>query len=309
MLKNSRSAGILLILIIFMAIGSLQAQFIIKQVEYTIPISYSLVPEDAQIESEEDETLFFMTIPTEKLKQAAMEEGMEVKAKESTIYVDGNKFAVEDNSEMGKMTVISNADDGVMYMVMWAQNKVMVVTPDDMKKIEEQTKAMVEESIKSMSPEMQAQVRAAMEQEKQQKAGAEFSANATGKKMKINGYNCELYLIEQEEGNVTGVWAAADDLKITAEVEKISEKFSKLFNVGEDEDPDEWSLIKGKLPVEVREMSLDMSMGEPSFDITAIQKIERANPPAEKFHVPGENEGFKHGSYFDMMKEMMQGMQ
>ena len=47
------------------------AQFIIKQVEYTIPISYSLVPEDAEFESEEEETLFFMTMPTDKLKQAA----------------------------------------------------------------------------------------------------------------------------------------------------------------------------------------------------------------------------------------------
>jgi hypothetical protein len=295
------------ILFIVLITGCLQAQFIIKQVEYTVPISYSLVPEDAELESEEEEALFFMTIPTDKLKQAAIEEGREVNTNESSIYVDGYNFAVEDNSEMGKMTVISNAKDGVMYMVRWAQKRVVVITAEDFKKIEEQTNVAVEESIKLMSPEMQAQVRAAMKQEKQQKSGAKLAANQTGKKMSINGFNCELYTIKKEVGNITGIWAAPDDMKITAAAENISEKFSKIFNMGEDEETDEWSLVRGKIPVEVREMSQDMSMGEPSFSITSIQKIERKTPPSDKFYVPGEKEGFTHGSFSDMMKQMMQG--
>ena len=306
MLNYSRSMNILFILIFCLMAGSLQAQFIIKQVEYIVPISYSLVPEDTELESEEEEALFFMTIPTEKLKQAALEEGREVNTNESTIYVDGENFAAEDNSEMGKMTVISNAKDGVMYMVMWAQKRVVVMTPEDLKKMEEQANAAVEESIKLMSPEMQAQVRAGMEQEKQQKPGAILVANPTGKKMTINGFNCELFTIKNEEGNITGVWAAVDDMKITGAAEKISEKFSKIFNMGEDEETDEWSLVSGKIPVEVRKMEIDMSMGEPTFNITSILKIERKTPPADKFYVPGEKEGFTHGSFSDMMKQMMQ---
>jgi hypothetical protein len=304
---NLKSIIINSILFIVLITGCLQAQFIIKQVEYTVPISYSLVPEDAELDSEEEEALFFMTIPTEKLKQAAIEEGREVNTNESTIYVDGENFAVEDNSEMGKMTVISNAKDGVMYMVLWAQKQVMVMTAEDLKKMKEQANAAVEESMKLMSPEMQAQVRAAMEQEKQQKSGTKLAANPTGKKMTINGFNCELYTIKKEEGAITGVWAAPDDMKITAAAENISEKLSKIFNMGEDEETDEWSLVSGNIPVEVREMSFDMSMGEPSFSITSIQKIERKTPPADKFYVPGESEGFTHGSYSDMMKQMMQG--
>ena len=131
MLNYSRSMNILFILIICLMAGSLQAQFIIKQVEYIVPISYSLVPEDTELESEEEEALFFMTIPTEKLKQAALEEGREVNTNESTIYVDGENFAAEDNSEMGKMTVISNAKDGVIYMERWAQKTVIFKTPED----------------------------------------------------------------------------------------------------------------------------------------------------------------------------------
>jgi hypothetical protein len=307
MLNYSRSKKILFIVLICLMTGSLQAQFIIKQVEYTVPISYSLVPEDTEMESEEEETMFFMNIPTEKLKQAAIEEGLDVEANESTIYVDGGNFAVESNSEMGRMTVISNAKDGAMYMVMWPQKKVMVMTAEDIKRMEEQATAAVEESLKSMSPEMQAQIRAAMKQEKQQKPVSNLIVNPTGRKMSINGFNCELYTIKKEEGNITGVWAATDDMKITGTAEKISERFSKMFNMGEGEETDEWSLVRGKIPVEVREMSLDMSMGEPAFSITSIQKIERKTPPAEKFHVPGDKEGFTHGSYSDMMKQMMQG--
>ncbi len=306
MLNYSRSMNILLILIICLMAASLQAQFIIKQVEYTVPISYSLVPEDAEFESEEEEALFFMTIPTEKLRQAAIEEGLEVNTDESTIYVDGDNFAVEDNSEMGKMTAIFNAKDGVMYMVLWAQKRVMVMTAEDVKKMEEQANKAVEESIKLMSPEMQAQIRTAMEQEKQQKPGAKLEANPVGKKMSINGFDCELYTIKKEEGNITGVWATRDDMKITGAAEKISEKISKIFNMGEDEETDEWSLVSGKIPVEVRKMEIDMSM-EPTFNITSILKIERKTPPADKFYVPGEKEGFTHGSYSNMMKQMMQG--
>jgi hypothetical protein len=181
------------------------------------------------------------------------------------------------------------------------------MTPEDLKKMEEQANATVEESIKSLSPEMQAQVRAAMEQEKQQTPGAKLVANPTGKKMTINGFNCELFTVKNEEGQITGVWAAADEMKITAAAENISEKFSKIFNLGEDEETDEWSLVKGKIPVEVREMSQDMEMGEPSFSITSIQKIERKTPPSDKFYVPGEKDGFTHGSFSEMMEQMMQG--
>jgi hypothetical protein len=260
MLNYSKSLNILQILIFCLIGSSLQAQFIVKQVEYTIPVSYSLVPEDVEIQSEEEEALFFMTIPTEKLKQAALEEGLEVNTNESTIYVDGENFAAEDNSEMGKMTVISNAKDGVMYMVMWAQKRVVAMTPDDLKKAEEQANAAVEESIKSMTPEMQAQVRAAMEQEKQQKPRAKLVANPTGKKMTINGFNCELFTIKNEEGQITGIWAAVDDMKITGEVERISGKISKMFNMGEDEQTDEWLLVKGKIPVEVRIMDIRLKV-------------------------------------------------
>ena len=293
--------------IIFSA-ACLQAQFIIQQVEYEIPVSYSLIPEDVEIESEKEEALFFMTIPVEKLKQAAVEEGQEVNLEESFIYVDGDNFASEHNSKMGKMSIISNSEEGIMYMVRWAQKTVVSMTPEDLKQMEEQTNKAMEESLKMMSPEMQAQVREAMKQEQQNKSAANAVAIKTGKKMTVNGFNCELYLIENEDDGTTGIWAAADNMKITGDVEKISEKVSKIFISADDEDTDEWSLVRGMIPVEVREMNIGGEYtSEPVFNISSIQKIEKKTPPADKFYVPGEKDGFTRMSFSDMMGKMMPG--
>ena len=48
---------------------------------------------------------------------------------------------------MGKMTVISNAKDGAIYMVSWAPKTIIVITPEDLKKMEDQANAAMEESL------------------------------------------------------------------------------------------------------------------------------------------------------------------
>ena len=116
MIDELKSMTIPLILILCLITAPLQAQFIIKQSEYTVPLSYSLVPEDAPIESEEDEMIFFMAIPADKLRQAALEEGNEVVISEQILYSDGENYAVEYSSEDGKITVVANPKDGIMLI-------------------------------------------------------------------------------------------------------------------------------------------------------------------------------------------------
>ena len=307
MLTYSKPIFIISILVISLLAGSLDAQFIIQQSEYTVPLSYSLIPEDVEIESEEQETLFFMSIPIEKLIQAAREEGQEIDKNEQAIYVDGEKFATEYTSEQGKMSLISNANDGIIYNVIWPQKKVIVMTQEDLKNIEKQAEAMTQAMMEKMSPEMQEQIKAAMQEEKNKQSSVEQTAKPTGKKMTINGFSCELYMIEGEDYGGMGIWAASDDMNITGNIERMTGKFAKMFNMGEEDQPDEWSLIDGKIPVEVRQMSSDMAMGMPGFEITSIEKIEKKKPPVEKFYVPVEKDGFTRVSYSDYMKQMMPG--
>ncbi len=290
--------------LLFTSVNYLKAQYIIEQIEYEIPVCYDLIPEDVEFEEPEDESNFFLNIPESKLKEAASAEGREIKEERSTIYIDGEDFAVETESgDMGKVTMVSDTKTGMIYLIMWSQKKVIEMKPEDMAKIEEKTKAATEKMLENLPLEMHEQVQAEMEKEKN-KPRVKYEAKPTGKKMMLNGFNCEEYLITKEDEYIT-IWASGDKSEIVNEVDRISRKFDNLFRTGEDEEVDEWQLIPGKIPVQVKTYRSSMMTGEPSLTIQTITGIENRKPSADKFRVPGENEGFTKGAMMDMMMQMM----
>ena len=237
--------------LLFTSVNYLKAQYIIEQIEYEIPISYDLVPDDVEFEDPEDENKFFLNIPESKLKEAALAEGREIKEERSTIYIEGENFAVETESgEMGKVTMVSDAKTGMIYLIMWTQKKVIEMKPEDMAKIEESAKAAAEKVLENLPPEMREQVRAEMEKEKN-KPPVKYEAKPTGQKMKLYGFNCEEYGIVKD-GEFITIWASGDRPEIVDEVNRISGKFDEMFKTGEDEDVDEWQLVPGKIPVQVK---------------------------------------------------------
>lgn len=291
--------------LLFTSVNYLKAQYIVEQIEYEIPISYDLIPEDIEFEAPEDESKFFLDIPDSKLKEAALAEGREIKEERSTIYIEGENFAVETESgEMGKVTMVSNAKTGMMYLILWTQKKVIEMKPEDLAKIEESAKASTEKVLENLPAEMREQVRAEMEKEKN-KPQVKYEAKPTGQKMKLYGFNCEEYGIVKD-GEFITIWASGDRPEIVNEIDRISGKFDEMFKTGEDEDIDEWQLVPGKIPVQVKTYRSDM-MGEPSITIQAITGIENRKPSADKFRVPGQDEGFTKGSMMEMMKQMMPG--
>ena len=288
----------------FTSTNSLKAQYIIEQIEYKIPISYELIPEDVEFEVPEDEINFILNISESKLKEAALAQGSEIKEEKVTIYIDGENFAVETESEeMGKVTTVFDTKTGIMYAIMWSQKKVIEIKPEDMDKMAEKYKATTEKMLENLSPEMREQVRAEMEKEKKQ-SPVKYDAQPTGKKMKLYGFNCEEYRVNKDEDVIT-IWASSDEYGILKEVDRVSKKFDELFKSSDDESVDEWQLVPGKIPVQVRTYTSSMMMGEPILVIRAITKIERKKPPTDTFRVPGENEGFTKGSMMDMMMQMM----
>ena len=300
-MKNFKLIFGLFVVFLFLTFtNSLQAQYIIEQIESEIPISYELIPEDIEFEVPEDEINFILKIPESKLKEAALAEGKEIREEKVTTYIDGDNFAVETESEeMGNVTMISGTKTGVMYYIIWSQKKVIEIKPEDMDKIAEKSNAAIEK----MSPEMQEQVRAEMEKEKN-KSAVKYDAQLTGKKMKIYGFNCEEYRVNKNE-DVILIWASNDKSGIIKEINRVSNKFDELFKSSEDEGVDEWQLVPGKIPVQVRTYTSSMMMGEPVLLIQSITKIEKEKPPVEKFRVPGKKEGFTKGSMVDMMMEIM----
>lgn len=286
-------------ILLFTSVNFLMAQYIIEQIEHEIPVSYDLIPEDAEFEEPEDEGNFFLNISEDILRETALTEGMEITEERSTIYIDGENFAVETESEdMGKVTMVSNAKTGMIYVIMWAQKKVMEMKPEDMAKIEEKAKAAAEMVLENLPDEIREQVRAEMEKEGSMPK-VKYKAKPTGKKMELYGFNCEEYRVTKEDEFIA-VWASGDRSEIVDEVDRITKKFDKLFNTDEDEDIDEWQLVPGKIPVQVKTYLSEM-MGESSVTILTITGIENKKPSAEKFRVPDEKEGFTKGSIMDMM--------
>jgi hypothetical protein len=303
-MNNSKSLiGTFLVFLFFTFTNSLIAQYIIEQVEQEIPINYELIPEDAEFDSQEDENNFFINIPENRLKEAAIKEGMEIREEKATIYIDNNNFAVETYSDdMGKITMVFNAGTGVMSTIMWEQQKVIEMSSEDMADMEEKSKVMTERMMENIPSEYREQVLAEMENEKN-KPQVSYIVHKTGKNKKLYGFDCEEYRVDTDEKMII-IWASTDKIGITKEVERFSESFDELFNTRDEEGFNEWELISGKIPIQVRTLSSSMMMGEPLMVIQTITKIDKKKPSANKFKIPGENEGFTKGSMMDLMRTM-----
>lgn len=295
-----------IVFLVFVVANSLQAQYIIEQIEYEVPINYELLPEDIEFEDPVDEAKFFLELSESKLKESVQREYGEIEIRKSTIYIDGDNFAVESQSEEeGKTTVILDYNKGMIYYVLWSQRKVFEMSKEDMEDIQEEAEAAAQKMLEQLPPELQEQAKAAME-EKEEHKESYWQIVSTGKEMNKYGYKCDQYMIEGDKEVIT-IWASDDILGLAKKVQSVSDKLSDIFPSEDEEDKDEWELVPGKIPIEVRTYQMDPMEG-PKMEIQAITKINETKPPAEKFISPGEAEGFTRSSMKEMMMQMMEMM-
>ena len=303
--RNVISAELIVFVMLVLIVGFARAQYIIQQEEYKIPVNYDLLPEGKEFDNATDEAKYFLSIPEEKLKAAAPETEPEEMVK-STMYIEGDNFAMDTESkETGKATIVSDYKTGKFYYILWPQKKVMVMSASDMTEMQQKSQTAADEMMKNLSPEMRKQIEQGMQQEST--AAPKPVVKATGKKMQKYGFNCEEYMVTTGE-EVKVIWATGDISGLAEKVEDFSSKMNRLFPSEDEEEADEWQLVPGKIPVEVRTFETDM-MSNPVINVQAVTKIEKKEPPADKFKIPGKAEGFSQGSMNDMMKEMMNIMQ
>ena len=291
----------------------LSAQFIFEQIEFETTAGYELAPEEFEPASYEEAALFFLNISDDKLRAAAQEAGEDIEIQKMTIYIDGSNYAMEMNTPEGKASIVSDAKSGKIFYILWPKKKVIVFSAGDLKETEQRAKKMAEEAMKNLPPEYREKY-----MEEMQKGGSapsvQYKVRPTGKKATKYGMACEQYVVtrsdmdeESGEQEVIVVWAAKGDSDLAKLVDKTKKDFAKLFPSEEDSgDFDEWEILPGKIPVEVRTYRPDY-MGNAEISVSAITKIEKKSPPPDKFHVPSEKEGFEHGSMEDLMKMMMPG--
>jgi len=297
---------------VFLVIGialifasSLKAQYIIEQIEYGIPINYELLPEGTDFDAPFEEAKFFLNLPESKLKASAYNEDEEIEIQKSTIYISGDNFAVESQTkEDGKITVISNYNKGMLYYVLWSQKKVYEMSKKDMEDIQAEAYTAVKKMMEQLPPEMRQQARLAMEEKKDPHESNQHLIS-TGKTMTKYGHKCKQYMIEGDN-EVMIIWASDDRIGLAKKAKAVSEKLSKIFPSMDEEKKDEWELVSGKIPIEVRTYQMNPMAGA-RIEIQAITKINETKPPAKKFIPPGEADGFTKSSFKEMMNQMMQG--
>jgi hypothetical protein len=302
--NNKFYVNVLVAILIITTSNILNAQFVIEQIEHEIPISWELIPEDVEFESQEDENNYLLKISENQLKEAAIEEGRDIQEEKSTIYMDGNNFAVESiSNEMGKITMVADASTGTMYTVMWEERKVLEMSSEDMEEMEERSKVMAEQMLEKLPAEYRDQILAEMDT-KNNKSNSTVVVKPTGTNNTINGFGCEEYFVKTDDKTMM-VWASPDKIGITKEIQKFSDRFDQIFNSDDEEDIDEWSIISGKIPIQVRQVSTSIEMDEPVIIIQTITKLDKKKPSSDVFIVPGVNEGFTKSSMMDMMMQMM----
>ena len=282
---------------LFLFMNTLHAQYIIKQVEYKIPISSDMVPADKDFSNSADEAKYFLNLPDNKLDQKT-----NVKTMDLTIFIDGNNLATENVSPGGEKTsTITNSKKGMFYMVYWPRKTVMEMSAKDAEDMQKKAKAASDEAMKKLSPEMRKQIQ---EEEAKKKSQPQYQTKFTGKEKNINGFDCKQYMIQQGD-EITMVWATDDSKGLSKHIEGISQKMKSLFDPGSTE-KDEWELLPGKIPIVVR--TYDNSMDGASIKVEEIKNISNKKPPAGVFSPPGKAQGFKTQSMKEMMMQMQHGM-
>ncbi len=283
------------------AVNNLNAQYIIYQVEYKIPVNYDLVPEEKEFSSPIEEARFFLQLPQNKLEAALPAEEGHIQKEKTVIYIDGDNLAVESQSEEGNISMVSNFNEKKFYLIYWPMKKVVVMTREDFEKTQQQAQNIADKMLEGLSPEMRQKIEAEMAKEKATQARP-WKVNATGVKGQKYGFDCEQYLAERPDELIL-IWATDQYPEVVEKARTISEKLDAVFP--EDElETDEWELVAGKVPVEVRRFETD-EMGNPVISVLAIERIEKAQPPKEKFAVPGADQGFTHTTLQEFMQEMM----
>jgi hypothetical protein len=295
-----------LLLSLFLILNAVQihAQFIIKEKALEIPVDYSLFPEDVEFDSMEDEMEYILNIPLDDLIAAAKNEGYDIAEETTVSYFDGDRFAVETSSEeSGKMTMLSDVATGKMLLIIWAQRMIMEVAAEDVENVQEQTNQDIEEMIKDMPPEAQDAIRAEMQQDFGS-SDMPVQTSPTGKTQTINNFVCEEYRVQAGE-EMKSIWFTRDTQGLLKALDVLSQKYQDVFKMDEEDDFDAWKLIPGNIPIQVKSVSMDYRMGEPTLSVETVTQILKETPPAGVFEITGEAKDFERVSYEDARQNRM----
>ncbi|MCZ6821172.1 MAG: hypothetical protein O7G31_17020 [Calditrichaeota bacterium] len=312
------------LLLICQTVQQVSAQYILAMEKFEIPedLLWTL-GNDEDLEDPEERTAFFASLPESKYLRKAEAEGITLEKSISTIYVDGNNFAVESMAlDEGKMTFIY-LENGDIYMVMWNKKKVIKTSQEEINQMKKDATAMISQAQQNM-PNMDALLSKYMtEEQKQQMQEAmnklkgmgqgmpdqtpqekpKVTIERPGTKRKLLGTEAELYIAKAGK-KVEGIWAIDNDRALAAKFLEMGENMTAAFEMEGLKEIKEWEIIPGKFPASKTTVEMGMRGGRLSVDVEYYTSIKRETPTADKFVPPGKDEGFTQGTLMDLMPGM-----
>lgn len=290
---------------------SVPAQFTIVLEEVNVPEHVvQKVADDRKCSTSED----MAGIPGSEYLQVAENMGKIPDTEKTTINVDRKGlFAAETIGPNGKMTMVYN---GKFNMIMWDMKKVIQTTPEEMKGMATQAESMMGQVQKNMpdiskfldnanlTEEQKASAMRAMPGMfgNKQTVQSKPTVKVTDKTRTILGMPATLYLIK--EGNITkGIWASDVDKELAKKYREVGEKFEAMIPMKKKE-TDEWELLPEKHPLEKVEV-FEGGYSRMGVKVSITKEINRGNPPAKAYYVPGKADGFQVGGRELMMGSFM----
>ena len=241
-----------------------------------------------------------VAIPFDTYRQVIKEVGESgpgVKIHTSTIWVKGNLFRTDTKENGEKMAIIFDAKTQKMTTISWKEKKAMVV---DVGKMMKAINNMAEQMGKALG--MDANAMKQMMQGNQPPAENDlFTLKSTGKKKKINGFNCELYMGTDKEGNPLRVWLATPPATLKQAFDSIEEMTKAMEKVKEMQDKESKFYEKtNKMPILKKWVE-----NNTDFNFEEFVSFKKQPVSQDLFKVPS---GFKIVSMENMMQNQMMKM-
>lgn len=298
---------------------ALKAQYILEMEEFDVPESvlWEIREDKSDLDDPDKRATYLVSLPESDYIKVAQKLDEPIDINKTTIYVDGNNFAVETMSPEGKMTMIHR--DGMIYMVIWDEKKVVKTSKEEVQKMREDAMSMLNQAQQNMpgynleamyehlTKEQQEKLKEAMEQMKMARGGQvqtkqpvkEPSVTKTDQRRTILDLATQLY-IAKSNTKTKGIWATSEDKELAAKFSEAGKVFKAAFDMQGGNEIEEWHLLPGKFPV-VTATYKESMMGTASVKVQRYTKIDKRQPPENKLMPPGKNEGFTEGTMMDMM--------
>ncbi len=222
------------------------------------------------------------------------ESGQGVRVHTEAIWVKGNLFRTDMNENGEKTAIIFDSKTQKLTTLSWKEKKAVVV---DVGKMMKAVNNMAKQMGKTFGFDANA-MKQMMQGNQAEKEGDLFSLKPTGKRKKINGFKCELYVGTDKDGNPLQAWLATPTANLRQLYRSMEEMTKAMEKNKEMEDSESLFLKKtDKFPVLKKWVE-----NNSDFNFDEFVSMKKQSVSADLFKVPA---GFQVVSMEDMMQNKM----